>query len=357
MKIGNLVKNKFLFLLNSWVSRTLIISFILLIFISCQNNNNKVAYSISGSTMGTTYSIKFIDIDGSADLPMIQANVDSILAKVNQQMSTYIKTSEISLFNANKDTSWFIISHDFAIVLAEAIEIYKQTDGYYDITIGPLVNLWGFGPAVPSNTIPNYKSIQKAKKLVGTSKIKVDTLHNSIKKTMPDLYCDLSSIAKGFGVDKVGQYLTEREINNFMIEIGGEVRTKGINENSEKWRIGISTPLSDGLQKIISISDMSVATSGDYLNYFEKNGVRYSHLINAKTGRPINHNLASVTVLNKNCSTADALATAINVMGPEVGYKFALEKKLPIFMIVREGNGFVEKMTPEFENFILERKQ
>ncbi len=233
----------------------------------------------------------------------------------------------------------------------------KQSDGYYDITIGPLVNLWGFGPAVSTNTIPTNESIRNSMKLVGASKLKVDTLHNSIKKTIPDLYCDLSSIAKGFGVDRVGLYFRSNNINNFMIEIGGEVRTKGLNENSENWRIGISTPLSDGLQKIISISNISVATSGDYLNYFERNGVRYSHLINAKNGKPIKHNLASVTVLSKNCSTADALATAINVMGPEVGYKFALEKKLPIFMIVREGNSFVEKMTPEFENFILERKQ
>lgn len=356
MKIGNLVKNKFLRIRNSWVFNSIIISLFLLVFISCQQSKNQVAYSISGSTMGTTYSIKLIDVDGSVDLPTIQANVDSILAKVNQQMSTYIKTSEISLFNSSKDTSWNVISHDFTIVLSEAIEIFKQTDGYYDITIGPLVNLWGFGPLVPTNNIPNYKSIQNAKKLVGANKLKVDSLHNSIKKTIPDLYCDLSSIAKGFGVDKVGKYLEERKINNYMIEIGGEVRTKGLNENSEKWRIGISTPLSDGLQKIISISDISVATSGDYLNYFEKKGVRYSHLINAKTGKPISHNLASVTVITKNCMTADALATALNVMGPTIGYNFALEKKLPVFMIVREGNSFIEKMTPEFENFILERK-
>jgi thiamine biosynthesis lipoprotein len=306
--------------------------------------------------MGTTYSIKFIDSEGLVDLPIIQADVDSILSKVNQQMSTYIKTSEISLFNSNKDTSWFVVSHDFAIVLNEAIEIYQQSDGYYDITIGPLVNLWGFGPAVSTNNIPTNEAIRNSMKLVGASKLKVDTLHNSIKKTIPDLYCDVSSIAKGFGVDKVELYFSNININNFMIEIGGEVRTKGLNENGEKWRIGISTPLSDGLQKIVAISNISVATSGDYLNYFEKNGVRYSHLIDARTGRPIKHNLASVTVLSKNCSTADALATAINVMGATVGYNFALEKKLPIFMIVREGDGFIEKMTPEFENYILERK-
>ena len=357
MKIGNLIKNKFLDYQADWLFKAKFTSLIFIIFISCQHNENQIAYSISGSTMGTTYSIKFVDIDGSADLPVIQENVDTILAKVNRQMSTYIKTSEISLFNSFKDTTWFKVSHDFAVVLKESIEIYKQTDGYYDITIGPLVNLWGFGPDFTSNVIPKSDLIKKARKLVGAFNIKVDTTNNLIKKRIPDLYCDLSSIAKGFGVDKVGIYLDNIKINNYMVEIGGEVRAKGLNENNEKWRIGISTPLSDGLQKIISISNISVATSGDYLNYFEKEGVRYSHLIDSKTGKPIKHNLASVTVLNKNCSSADALATAINVMGPTIGYNFALDKKLPIFMIVRVGNDFVEKMTPEFEKFILERKQ
>lgn len=355
MKIGNLAKNKFLFDQNNWFFRFKFTFLIFIIFISCQHNENKIAYSISGSTMGTTYSIKFVDFDGSADLPIIQENVDTILAKVNRQMSTYIKTSEISLFNSFKDTAWFKVSQDFAAVLKESIEIYKQTDGYYDITIGPLVNLWGFGPDFTSNVIPTSDSIKKARKLVGAFNLKVDTLNNQIKKRIPNLYCDLSSIAKGFGVDKVGMYLEKKNINNFMVEIGGEVRTKGLNENDEKWRIGISTPLSDGLQKIISISNISVATSGDYLNYFEKDGERYSHLIDSNTGKPIKHNLASVTVINTNCSSADALATAINVMGPIIGFNFALDKKLPIFMIVREGNSFIEKMTPEFEKYIFER--
>ena len=355
MKIGNLVKNKFLYSQDGWLYKAKFTFLIFLLFISCQNNDNQIAYSLSGSTMGTTYSIKFVDVNGSADLEIIQENVDSVLAKVNQQMSTYIKTSEISLFNSITDTTWYSVSHNFALVLNESNEIYKQTDGYYDITIGPLVNLWGFGPNVTNNNIPTNDLIKKARKLVGASNLRIDTLNNRIKKSIPDLYCDLSSIAKGFGVDKVGMYLEEIKINNFMVEIGGEVRTNGMNENGDNWRIGISTPLSDGLQKIISISDISVATSGDYLNYFEKNGVRYSHLINAKTGKPINHSLASVTVLNKNCSTADALATAINVMGPSIGFNFALDKKLPIFMIVREGNSFIEKMTPEFEKYILER--
>jgi thiamine biosynthesis lipoprotein len=140
-----------------------------------------------------------------------------------------------------------------------------------------------------------------------------------------------------------------------MVEIGGEVRTKGFNDKSENWKIGISAPEGRNLQKVIAITDMSVATSGDYQNYKEENGVRYSHLIDPRIGKPIMHNLASVTVLHKDCRTADALATAINIMGHEEGYSFALKKELPIFMIVRDSNTFVEKMTPQFNGFILER--
>ena len=357
MKIGNLVKSKFLAIHNNWgLGLQLLFAISIVSFYSCTKENNSISYSISGSTMGTSYSVKFIDSQEKVNLSVIQVNVDSVLNVVNQQMSTYIKTSELSLFNSLKDTSWFKVSKDLALVMKEASDVYKETDGVYDITIGPIVNLWGFGPGLSKNSIPSNKDIRELKRKVGTSKLIIDLANSKIRKTIPDLYCDLSSIAKGFGVDKVGLLLEKYKINDYMVEIGGEVRTKGLNENKENWRIGISSPLSNSLQKVISLTDISVATSGDYLNYFEKNGVRYSHLIDVKTGRPIKHNLASVTVLHSNCSTADAIATAINIMGQEIGYKFALKKELPIFMIVREGNEFVEKMTPQFEKYIFEGK-
>lgn len=355
MKIGNLVKSKFLAVHNNLRLGLLLLSTLSIIFFwSCAQENKSISYSISGSTMGTSYSVKFIDSDEKVILAKIQTKVDSVLNVVNQQMSTYIKNSEISLFNSLKDTSWFKVSKDVALVMHEARKLYEDTDGIYDITVGPIVNLWGFGPDLSTNSIPSNKEIRKVKQKVGASKLFVDTDKSRIRKSIPDLYCDLSSIAKGFGVDKIGLLLEKYKITNYMVEIGGEVRTKGLNENKENWRIGISTPLSNGLQKIISLTDISVATSGDYLNYFEKNGIRYSHLIDIRTGRPIKHSLASVSVLHANCSTADAIATAINVMGPDLGYKFALEKKLPIFMIVREGQEFIEKMTPQFEKYIYE---
>jgi len=175
----------------------------------------------------------------------------------------------------------------------------------------------------------------------------------SIKKDIPGLYCDLSAIAKGFGVDKAAEYLESKNYKNYIVEIGGEVRTGGMKHN-RFWRVGIASPNGgSSIEKVIELKDASMATSGDYHNYFEKNGIRYSHTIDPAAGRPITHKLASVSVLHKFCCTADAYATAINVMGPEKGYEWAVKENLPVLLIIHDrGNRFVEKMTPQFKKYI-----
>ena len=192
--------------------------------------------------------------------------------------------------------------------------------------------------------------LQVAKTRVGYEKIHIDLSAPALKKEIPEVYCDLSAIAKGFGVDRIASYLDSLGINRYFIEIGGELRTKGHNHLGQPWRIGITSPAGQGeLQKAIALNNMSMATSGDYHNYFERDGIRYSHTIDPRTGRPITHALASVTVLHKSCAYADGLATAINVMGPEKGFAYAEKHNLAVFMIVRQGDGFVEKMTSNFE--------
>jgi len=352
MKTGSSVKNRLNVSLNNLFIFYLIIS---LSFLSCTSNNNELI-SISGSTMGTTYSIKIVESPNTLNLHSLKSKIDSVLVEVNQQMSTYIKDSELSLFNTESDTNWKEVSTSLSLLMNDAKEISEETKNYYDITVGPMVNLWGFGPELIPTKIPSDDEINQSRERIGIDKLLIDKNSSRIKKRIPNLYCDLSSIAKGHGVDKVSLFLEKIGQSNYMVEIGGEVRAKGKNNRNEKWKIGISTPLGVGLQKVISITNVSVATSGDYLNYFEKDGIRYSHLINTKTGKPIIHNLASVTVLHKECSFADAYATAINVMGPDEGFEFALEKKLPVFMIVRKGENFMEKMTPQFKEYIEEGK-
>jgi len=352
MKIGNGIKSRLSF--HKFPLYLLVTT--LFISTSCSLINDLEVYSITGTTMGTTYSIKIVEDEDTPSFIKLDEIIDSVLVDVNQKMSTYISNSELSLFNNSKDTNWVHASEELALIIFESLKVGQLSNGSFDITIGPLVNLWGFGPVEKVQSIPSDDDISKVKKNIGLNKVLVDFKNSRIKKKSPNIYCDLSGIAKGFGVEKVGLFLESLGFDNYMVEIGGEVRTKGLNDKGEEWKIGISTPTNDGLQKIINLSGYSMATSGDYLNYFEERGVRYSHTIDPRTGKPITHKLASVTVINKNCSHADAFATAINVMGPIDGYNFALEQKLPVFMIVREDNAFVELKTPQFEDFIWKEK-
>jgi thiamine biosynthesis lipoprotein len=312
--------------------------------------------SITGKTMGTTFSIKIVnDKNLSIDYYLLESEINELLKEINQQMSTYIKDSEISRFNDYDSTGWFNISYDFAFLLKTALEVSSISEGAFDITVGPLVNLWGFGPELKNPEVPGVKELLEAKSKTGYEFIAVKVDTPAVKKDNPEVYLDMSAIAKGYGVDKVSELLSSKKIINYMVEIGGEARTAGKNNKDESWKIGIETPDShSNIQKVISISDYSIATSGDYNNYFEENGIRYSHTIDPRTGMPITHKLASVTVIHSNCALADAYATAINVMGPTVGYDFALKENLIIYMIVKEETGFIEKLTPQFSKFLLD---
>lgn len=309
-----------------------------------------------GTTMGTTYMIKVV-AKGQEDPHSLgvalRADVEQLLKTVNQQMSTWIEDSEISLFNDYRGNEWYDISADTAFVFNEAIRISQISGGAFDVTVGPVIRLWGFGNKKTYDRIPSDQEIKAVLAQIGYRKLSVRLDKPAIKKADPGLYCNLSALAKGFGVDKVGIYLEEKGYDNYVVEIGGEVRAKGAKPGHHPWRIAIATP--DGTsnyQRVLELKNISMATSGDYHSYFEKDGVRYSHLIDPNTGRPITHTLASVTVIHSSCMTADAFATAIYIMGPEKGYDLALSEDIPIFMIIRDQGKFIEKMTPSFEPLI-----
>ncbi len=310
--------------------------------------------SITGKTMGTTFSIKIVDDKNlSTDYKSLESEINELLIEINRQMSTYIEDSEISSFNNYDSTGWFNISYDFASLINTALEVSSLSAGAFDITVGPLVNLWGFGPEIKKPEVPGVKELLEAKSKTGYKFIEVRVDTPAVKKDMPEVYLDMSAIAKGYAVDKVAELLSSKKIKNYMVEIGGEVRTAGKNNSDQSWKIGIESPDSPAnIQKVISISNYSIATSGDYNNYFEENGIRYSHTIDPRTGMPITHKLASVTVIHTSCALADAYATAINVMGPTAGYDFALKENLIIYMIVREETGFKEKTTSQFSKFL-----
>jgi thiamine biosynthesis lipoprotein len=311
--------------------------------------------AFSGNTMGTVYNVKYVNIeDANSQLDPIkmQKDIDTLLIEINQLMSTYITDSELSLLNKTQAGVAFSISPQTQYVLEEAIRLQQLSKGMLDITIGPIVNLWGFGPNARPDIVPSPERLRDTMAYVGIDKF---TLSNQqVTKAHKDVYIDLSTIAKGYGVDAIAELLQSNGITNYLVDIGGEMRVAGKKQNGVDWMIAIEKPVTNerSAQKILVIGDNAIATSGDYRNYFEENGVRYSHLIDPKTGFPIHHNLVSVSVVSAKSIEADGLATALIVMGPEDGIKLAEENNIAAFFIIKEGDEFVEYQTQAFTNTV-----
>ncbi len=306
----------------------------------------------SGRTMGTYYRVTVLVPEGQTDASSLHGPLEAVLQRIESLMSTYSPDSELSRFNAATETDWVSVSRDTAVVVQQAIEVGRQSGGPYDVTVGPLVNLWTFGPERQRPIkVPSEEEIRLAKTRVGLDLLDVRLDPPTIRKRRAEVYVDLSSVAKGFGVDQVAETLDRRGFTDYCVDIGGEIRTKGLNARGIPWQIGIDRPTAQeqGTAEVVPLSDLAMATSGDYRNYFEEDGIRYCHLIDPRTGRPIRHGLASVSVVDPSCARADAWATALLVAGPEEGYALAMEQGLAALFIVKTPRGFVEKWTPQFE--------
>ena len=325
---------------------------ILFSLLGCRNENriSDETILVSGDTMGTVYKVKVSGPPDGLTAERLQQEVDARLKYINDRMSTYLPESEISRFNQTQNDDWFEVSPETAAVLGEALEISEKTDGAFDVTVGPLVNLWSFGPEGRIERVPTDEEIEKAKAGVGFRHIGVRSSPPALRKKHPDVYVDLSAIAKGFAVDEVARVLDALGVTRYMVEIGGEVRTRGRKQDGTPWRIGIEKPASTSrvLQHIVELENRSLATSGDYRNFFEKDGRRYSHTIDPRTGRPVEHNLASVSVISDNCTFADAMATALAVMGPDEAFRYATDNDVDVLLIIRGPDGFSEKATKGF---------
>lgn len=300
--------------------------------------------------MGTTYSVKFFEALGRDQTKALADVIPVTLTRIDALMSTYKPDSELSRFNQHDATTPFPVSEETLAVFAMALEVSRKTDGAFDITVGPIVNAYGFGPDSPV-TPPNDEALAELRKRIGYQQLEVDEDGKTVRKKIPNIYCDLSAIAKGYAVDQVALALEKIGIKNYMVEVGGEVRAAGVNDRGIPWRIGIEqpTPGQRGVQRVLPLENMSLATSGDYRNYREVNGVRISHTIDPRTGRPVQHDLVSVSVLHPECAYADAYATALTVLGLDEGLTFATEHRLATLFIVREADGtFSEKATPGF---------
>lgn len=291
-----------------------------------------------GPTMGTGYMVKIFD--PPSELPDDwKEQVDRELRRVNDQMSTYLASSEVSRFNASDSTDWFAVSPETALVVAKALEVHRLSGGAFEITVAPLVDAWSFGPGKRTLAPPTPERIAELLLRVGSQHLSVRVEPPALRKARPDLSIDLSAIAKGHGVDRLITLLTGWGVKNAFVEIGGEVRVTG-DKAGEPWRVGIQQPDVAGevVAKAVPLSDRAIATSGDYRNFFEFEGQRYSHTLDPRTGKPIRHAVASVSVIADDCMTADAWATAINVLGPEEGTRIGRDLGLDVLMMVRQAD-------------------
>lgn len=334
----------------------LAVYFLLLFTISAcfPSNENAIKQEVllQGATMGTTYNIKVVVNPEAFDIEALHQEINQILKAVNQSMSTYIPDSELSLFNKQQTKQPIKISEGLSKVLTEALRLGSISDGKLDVTVGPLVNLWGFGPEYYIEKKPTEQQVLEARKRIGLQHIKLE--NGYLSKTIPNLYIDLSTIAKGYGVDVIADLIESKGIANYLVEIGGEMRLKGFKANGTLWHVAIEKPITNdrAVHQIIVPKDNAVATSGDYRNYIEIDGVRYSHIIDPNAAKPINHKLVSVTVIHPSSMTADGLATAIMVLGVEEGLKLAEKHEIAAMLIAKTENGFEEINTKWFMPYL-----
>ena len=313
---------------------------------------------LRGQRMGTTYKVLLAHRGLERNPEAIQRQINKRLREINQVMSTYIEDSELSRFNQSTSTDWITVSDELLQIVHRAHGISKATNGAFDITVGPAVNLWQFGPRDISQerTLPSERDIQLVQAKIGYQHLHVDQERKSLRKDIPELYVDLSAIAKGYAVDEIITLLKKYPINNgCMVEIGGEIGTHGHRDDGTPWRIGIQAPDATAgvLSATINLSAQAMATSGDYFNFFEVNGRRYSHTINPVTAKPVTHKLTSTVVIAKNCAEADAWATALLVLGPVRAYDIARQHDLAAMLFERTDSGITSQRTPNFEERVV----
>jgi len=314
----------------------------------------KREHLIKGRTMGTTYLVKIVTADDQG-VGRLKNKIDARLTEINNSMSTYKTDSEISRFNELKQTGQaFEISDDFYRVMRTASIIFELSEGAWDGTVNPLVDLWGFGRTGRQTNLPQKQQIAELLPEIGFEKIQIST-NDVLMKKSKTITLDLSSIAKGYGVDEVAQIINKAGFDDYLVEIGGEIYASGQRQDGKLWRLGINRPRKDAafneVYKIVDLNNQAFATSGDYRNFFEVEGIRYSHVIDPRTGYPVSNGVVSVSIIADNCTLADGLATAVMVMGPEKGLDLInrLEGVEGLIIVEKHDGGFSDYYSKNFE--------
>lgn len=305
---------------------------------------------INGRTMGTTFSVAVVTGQAQRTEGALPAAIQQRLDQLEAALSTYRTTSDVSRFNAYAGTDWFPVGPETAAVVDRAQPISRLTTGAFDLTIYPLVCVWGFGPEPAPATPPGAAAITRALRRVDYRKLEVRLSPPALRKRSADLTIDLSGIAKGYACEEVATVIEQHGGTAYLIAIGGEIRVRGGRPGHNAWRVGVERPDPAGtkIARILELTDSALSTSGDYRNFFDQAQRRYSHLLDPRTGRPVPGTLSSVSVVDRDSARADALATALMVMGEEAGFAWAQAHGIPCIFFSQSDSGIRTRTSPAF---------
>ncbi|HIE9605525.1 TPA: FAD:protein FMN transferase ApbE [Klebsiella quasipneumoniae subsp. quasipneumoniae] len=314
---------------------------------------------LDGKTMGTFWRVSVIGVD-EAKAQALRAKVQAQLDADDRLLSTWKNDSALMRFNHAADTRPWPVSEAMADILTLSLRIGAKTDGAMDITVGPLVNLWGFGPDKQPVATPDAQAIAAAKARTGLQHLQVinQSGRQFLQKDIPDLFVDLSTVGEGYAADHLARLMEQEGISRYLVSVGGALVSRGMNGEGKPWRVAIQKPTDreNAVQAIVDINGHGISTSGSYRNYYELDGKRISHVIDPQTGQPITHKLVSVTVIAPTALEADGWDTGLMVLGPEKAQQVVREQGLAVYMIVKEGEGFKTWMSPQFRTFLVGEK-
>lgn len=314
---------------------------------------------LDGKTMGTFWRVSVIGVD-EAKAQALRAKVQAQLDANDRLLSTWKNDSALMRFNHAADTRPWPVSEAMADIVTLSLRIGAKTDGAMDITVGPLVNLWGFGPDKQPVATPDAQAIAAAKARTGLQHLQVinQSGRQFLQKDIPDLFVDLSTVGEGYAADHLARLMEQEGISRYLVSVGGALVSRGMNGEGKPWRVAIQKPTDreNAVQAIVDINGHGISTSGSYRNYYELDGKRISHVIDPQTGQPITHKLVSVTVIAPTALEADGWDTGLMVLGPEKAQQVVREQGLAVYMIVKEGEGFKTWMSPQFRTFLVGEK-
>lgn len=330
---------------------------LLLLLASCDSNKQPTV--LEGKTMGTFWRVSLVNID-ARQAQQLQTKIEQQLASDDGLLSTWKNDSALMRFNHAASTAPWKVDPAMADIVTSALRVGAKTAGAMDITVGPLVNLWGFGPDKQPLKTPDQAQIDAAKARTGLQHLTVINRAGEqfLQKDRPDLFVDLSTVGEGYAADHLAQLMEQNGINRYLVSVGGALVSRGMNAQGQPWRVAIQKPTDreNAVQAVVDINGHGISTSGSYRNYYELDGKRISHVIDPRSGRPIQHTLVSVTVIAPTALEADAWDTGLMVLGTEQAKAVAQREGLAVYMISKQGNSFSSWMSPQFAAFVQSEK-